>query len=232
MGDFNQYAWIKKNSSLIKGPILEIGSRFYSDNTSMNYRQLCAGKDYVGVDMTPGNNVDIVVDFTDNYETIQRKLGTTFNTIICCSVMEHVGDIYAFARNLERIMNPGGVLFLSVPFTWEYHGYPHDYWRFTPKAIRFLYPSIKFSENYWSISSNVDYDESPLNKDEDVNTFILRDNHYWPAEQSVTGNLRWLKKLLLLIKNHKYRKEFFIRKLLKREYRLSLSCINAIGIKS
>jgi SAM-dependent methyltransferase len=232
MGDFNQYAWIKNNKSLIKGPVLEIGSRFYDDTTSINYRRLCEGMEYIGIDVSAGNNVDIVADFTDNFEAIKSKLGTTFNTIICCSVMEHVEDIYAFARNLEKIINPGGVLFLSVPFTWEYHGYPQDYWRFTPKAIKFLYPSFKFSEQRWSISSNIDHDERSLLSDEDVNKFILRDGDYWDAEESTYGIFRWFKKLLLLIKNKKYRREYLIRKILKKEYRLSLSCINAIGIKS
>ena len=58
-----------------------------------------------------------------------------------CKVLNYpsVKDIYKFAKNVTHIIYKGGVIFVSVPFTWEYHGYPDDYWRFTPAAIEYLF---------------------------------------------------------------------------------------------
>jgi hypothetical protein len=48
------------------------------------------------------------------------------------------------AENIQRLLEPGGVLYVSVPFAWEIHSYPSDYWRFTPEAVRLLFPGIDF----------------------------------------------------------------------------------------
>ena len=42
------------------------------------------------------------------------------------------------AANLTRLLRPDGQLCISVPFSWKFHGYPSDYWRFTPDAFRSL----------------------------------------------------------------------------------------------
>ncbi len=231
MGDYNQYLWVKENVPLIKGPVLEIGSKFYSPNTSMDYRGLLPDMTYVGTDMEPGENVDKVIDFTSDFELISAQVGSNFNTIICCSVMEHVKDIYLFAANVSKVLNKGGVLLISVPFTWEYHGYPDDYWRFTPSAIKFLYPELDFSAHESAISSSIDGEIMKMKNQSDINLFLLKENSYAKYEEKRAGNLRWIKKAMNLISSSEYRKEFVIRKMLGREYRLSLSCINLIGVK-
>jgi hypothetical protein len=42
-------------------------------------------------------------------------------------------------------LNKNGVLYVSVPFSWKFHAYPSDYWRFTPEGIRILFPKIVFN---------------------------------------------------------------------------------------
>jgi SAM-dependent methyltransferase len=231
MGDYNQYLWVKQYASLIKGPVLEIGSKFYDRKTSVDYRDICKGLPYVGTDLFPGENVDVVMDFTDPYADIEQKLRTQFSTIICCSVMEHVKDIFTFAKNVQQVLKPGGVIFLSSPFAWEYHGYPHDYWRFTPRSFEYLFPEIDFVKERRSISSNIDHDIAGLEEDEDVNKFVLREKLYWTKESSTYGSFRLFKKTSLLLRDKAFRKEFLIRKLLGKEYRLSLASINMVGIK-
>jgi hypothetical protein len=39
-------------------------------------------------------------------------------------------------------MKPGATIFVTVPFCWRIHGYPSDYWRMTPEALKVLFPSI------------------------------------------------------------------------------------------
>lgn len=58
--------------------------------------------------------------------------------VVSSQVLEHVEDPRKCMREAHRILKPGGVLILSVPFVWEVHNYPRDYWRFSDQAIRQL----------------------------------------------------------------------------------------------
>jgi hypothetical protein len=139
MGDVNQLEWVRRHIDRIRPPILEIGSRNYGA-VSMGYRDLLAGRGrYVGTDMEPGDGVDVVADLTADFDDLPAALRESpFRTILCLSVMEHVRDVYRFAVNLRRLLAPDGVAFVSVPWVWRFHGYPSDYWRFSPEALKFL----------------------------------------------------------------------------------------------
>jgi SAM-dependent methyltransferase len=65
--------------------------------------------------------------------------GASLDGILCESVLEHVPDARAALRELERVVKPGGRVFLTLPFLWQYHAAPHDYWRWTrPGVVRDL----------------------------------------------------------------------------------------------
>jgi hypothetical protein len=157
MGDFNQYFWVKKNLKLIKPDVLEIGSKFYSADTFFDYRKLCNDNNinYFGTDLNEGRNVDLAVDFTDDISLIKKKLNAKYNTVICCSVLEHVKNIFKFAENVSELVETGGAIFISVPFTWEFHGFPNDYWRFTPAGIEYLFDQFTFPIEFRTISSHL-----------------------------------------------------------------------------
>src|SRR5882672_7350992 len=156
MGDSNQVEWVRNLRATIRGPVIEIGSRHYAPESSMDYRSICKGLEFVGVDMSADANVDIVTDLTQDFDLVDRTLGERqFRTVICCSVLEHVPNVFVMAANMTKLTAPGGVLFLSVPFSWRYHGYPKDYWRFTPDAVEFLFPEFAFDPERSSLSSNI-----------------------------------------------------------------------------
>ncbi len=68
--------------------------------------------------------------------------------IICLSVLEHVENPFKAAAELHRVLKPGGMCLISVPFLFYYHaekGYYGDYWRFTEDSLRLLFkPFSKF----------------------------------------------------------------------------------------
>lgn len=100
---------------------------------------------YVGVDIDSGEGVDVIVDMSAEFDVVKGLLGDVrFNSVICLSVMEHVKDIFTFAKNVDAIMNPGAIIIISIPFVWELHAYPHDFWRFTPEEVEFLFPNVDF----------------------------------------------------------------------------------------
>lgn len=172
MGDMQQIELIKSLVDKIKGPVLEIGSKRYGPPpTFYNYRTLLPGNiEYVGIDVSEGDGVDVALDMTKDIDIIKEKLTIEkFRTVICMSVMEHVENITAFAKNLDILMEPGAMLIVSVPFVWRVHAYPDDYWRFTPKAIKYLYPNVLFDEHlsqmHTSKGLKVSLDEAGNNYD-------------------------------------------------------------------
>ena len=144
MGDINQLIFIRDRLRQFNGPFLEVGSKDYG--TTQDLRSLFSAKDeYIGIDMESGPGVDIVLDITSDFQQIDNKLGDRrFGTIFCLSVLEHCDDPFKMADNLTSLLKPNGQILISVPFTWQIHGYPNDYWRFTPEGIKKLFTGIQF----------------------------------------------------------------------------------------
>lgn len=144
MGDINQLIYIKEHSEKFSGPFLEVGSKDYG--TTQDLRSLFISKgDYVGLDMEDGPGVDVILDITSDFEQIDTKLGKKrFGAIFCLSVIEHCENPFKMAENLTLLLKPGGMICIGVPFSWQIHGYPNDFWRFTPEGVKKLFPLIKF----------------------------------------------------------------------------------------
>jgi len=147
MGDVNQLEWVRRNLSRARPPVLEIGSKHYGP-VSQDYRQLFARLGpYTGCDMQAGDGVDVVADLTADFDSLPGSLTRLrYRTILCMSVMEHVRDVYRFAANLRRLLAEDGVALISVPWVWRFHGYPSDYWRFSPEALKFLFEPLALDQ--------------------------------------------------------------------------------------
>ncbi len=144
MGDENQLIFVRKYSKELRGPFLEIGSRDYGNTQDLRSIFNDKGK-YIGLDLSEGKGVDIILDLTQEFEKIDKALNEErFNTIICLSVLEHCEQPFVMADNLTRLLGKGGHIIISVPFAYEFHGYPSDYWRFTHEGVKKLFPKINF----------------------------------------------------------------------------------------
>ena len=231
MGDYNQLLWIRENRNLVKGPILEVGSKFYDPSTSIDYRSIFPSFEYLGMDLESGKNVDVVCDLTQDFDDFPEVLQSTkYQTVICCSVMEHVKDIYKAANNISHLVKKGGVLFISTPFIWQFHGYPSDYWRFTPEAIKFLFREFDFDTiGTNTISSNTDNDMQKLSRD--PNDFLYKNELYQFQQDIKNPILRKLKRVLHFFGNKNFRKEYLLRQVLKKEKRFPYTSINLVGVK-
>lgn len=73
-----------------------------------------------------------------------------FDCIICTEVFEHVPDPFQAMKECSRVLKPGGKLFMSTPFFNPLHEIPHDYYRYTPFAIRHMAGESKLSTAYIS----------------------------------------------------------------------------------
>ena len=95
------------------------------------------GVEYLVMDPVPDYQPDIVGDihempFPDN----------SVPAIVCESVLEHVEDPIRAMKEMYRVLEPGGYLYVYVPFLFYYHAektYYKDYWRFTKDAVEMLF---------------------------------------------------------------------------------------------
>jgi SAM-dependent methyltransferase len=62
----------------------------------------------------------------------------SFDCVICTGTLEHVLDPRQAVRELYRILTPGGIVHIDVPFIQGYHPDPTDYWRFTLDGLKAL----------------------------------------------------------------------------------------------
>jgi len=65
--------------------------------------------------------------------------------ILCMVVLEHTRDPRRVLSEFARVLKHGGRLFMVVPFLWEEHQAPHDYFRFTRYGLRHLLESAGFT---------------------------------------------------------------------------------------
>lgn len=60
---------------------------------------------------------------------------SSFDTIFCSSVLEHIWDHQTMWREMTRTLKPGGKMIMGVPFIYGLHEVPHDYFRWTRYAF-------------------------------------------------------------------------------------------------
>jgi SAM-dependent methyltransferase len=63
----------------------------------------------------------------------------SFDAAFSFAVLEHVRDPFACAREIARVLKPGGELYCVVPFLQPLHGYPHHYYNMTHQGLRNLF---------------------------------------------------------------------------------------------
>ena len=59
----------------------------------------------------------------------------SYNTIIATEVLEHCFEPEILLKEIYRVLKPGGLLFFTVPFVWNFHETPYDAYHYTPFAL-------------------------------------------------------------------------------------------------
>ncbi|MHC4342463.1 MAG: class I SAM-dependent methyltransferase [Planctomycetota bacterium] len=164
MGDTNHLLFVRRFREDFEGPLLEVGSRDYGNTQSL--RPLFPDETYLGVDVVEGNGVDLALDLTRPFEEVTAGLEERrFRTVFCLSVLEHCAQPFRMAENITRLLEPGGKVYVSVPFAWKFHGYPSDYWRFTHEGVRKLFAGLEFAPDRCFARTDVPDDFRPLDED-------------------------------------------------------------------
>jgi SAM-dependent methyltransferase len=115
----------------VRGVVLDLGAG------RMAWRALLSSKadQYVSTDAFDTHpDIDFVADVQGGLPVPD----SSFDSIFCCSVLEHVQRPWDAFPEFYRVLKPGGTLVLSVPFLYYLHGQPSDYYRFTRYGVEHL----------------------------------------------------------------------------------------------
>ncbi len=69
--------------------------------------------------------------------------------IACIAVLEHVTDPFLASREMHRVLKPGGMCLVYLPFLYYFHaekGYYGDYWRYTKQGLGLLFKDFSTIE--------------------------------------------------------------------------------------
>ncbi len=128
-------------SKYIKGKLLDLGcgNKPYYDI----YSSLCS--ESVGCDVPFSLHKDSHVEVLCFAEDIDKHFEKeTFDFILCTEVLEHTLNDRQVMNNISKVIKTGGVLLISVPFTYVLHEEPHDYRRYTYYGLTQLLRDNKF----------------------------------------------------------------------------------------
>lgn len=114
--------------------ILDLGAgecryRFFFEKC--NYISVDFGKGDAGWDYS---SLDLIGDITRLDFIKDESVQYVLNTV----VLEHINEPGQLLSHISRILQPGGKLFLYVPFVGGEHQVPYDYYRYTSYGLRHL----------------------------------------------------------------------------------------------
>lgn len=65
-----------------------------------------------------------------------------FTAVALMHVLEHVREPHLVFREIQRLLVPGGRLFVDVPFMYQLHHQPNDYFRYTPHSLQHMAEAV------------------------------------------------------------------------------------------
>ena len=130
--------------------VLDVGSASVSGEDD-GYRPLFsdAAWRYVGLDLAPARNVDLVV--SSIYEW--RELAdASFDVVISGQAFEHIAWPWLTMMEIARVLRPDGLAAITAPSAGHVHRFPLDCWRFYPDG----FPALAHFAGLTLIEQHVD----------------------------------------------------------------------------
>ncbi|MGP9812139.1 class I SAM-dependent methyltransferase [Rhodopseudomonas sp. NSM] len=90
------------------------------------------GWSYLGMDIEPGPNVDLVV--SDGYDWTEIA-DDSQDVVLCSQVLEHTRHPWRLVQEIARVLRPRGLVFLAAPSAGHVHRYPEDCFRYNPDGL-------------------------------------------------------------------------------------------------
>lgn len=122
---------LARHEHLLSGHVTDLGAG------AASYKRWCLESEcrYTSVDWS-GSMHEGEIDVIANLNEPLPIRSESTDTILCFSVLEHLHDPENILHEASRILRPDGWLLLQVPWQWWIHEEPHDFFRYTPFALR------------------------------------------------------------------------------------------------
>ncbi len=133
--------FLEKYSKYYRGTLVDLGCG------EAPYKEyfLQYANQYIGVDWSNtfhNSKADIVSDLNDKIKLEDESA----DTIISLSVMEHLCEPQIFLNEAYRILKKDAFIILQVPWQWRVHEAPHDYFRYTPYGLKYMFAKAGFKD--------------------------------------------------------------------------------------
>ncbi|MFN8637519.1 MAG: class I SAM-dependent methyltransferase [Chloroflexota bacterium] len=122
--------FLRRELSDVRGTVLDLGAGLRP------FADLIPGQT-IALDHRPRPDIDLIGDahhlpFADE----------SVDAIVCTEVFEHLIEPAVAAREMVRILKPGGRLVLTTRFCFPLHDRPADFWRFTSYTLERLFAPL------------------------------------------------------------------------------------------
>ncbi len=122
----------------ITGKTLDVGCG------SKPYAHLYHSNEYVGLEIdSPQNRASKNADYYYDGNRFPFADGI-FDSVVANEVFEHVFNPDQFLCEVFRVLAPGGMILLTMPFVWDEHEQPYDFARYSSFGIRALLEKYGF----------------------------------------------------------------------------------------
>lgn len=120
--------------------VLEIGSREVTKDSLVQILDFEKGTyRYIGFDILPGPNVDVV---GDAHELSRYVPNDSIDLIISKSVFEHIAMPWKVILEMNKVLKKGGLVFINTFFMFPMHELPWDFWRYTTESWKTLFNNL------------------------------------------------------------------------------------------
>lgn len=134
-------SYIERHADKLGDNVLEIGSRLTNlQSWWIINRDLAKGR-WTGIDMQEGHGVDLVADIHD----LPTDWNGQFSGVLCSEVLEHVARPWVALPKLKQVIRPGGWMVVTTLTSFPIHGFPDDYYRYTPSGLKLLLEDAGFT---------------------------------------------------------------------------------------
>jgi SAM-dependent methyltransferase len=118
--------------------VLEIGTKQSIEGRATHAMQLfpqVPRSNYLMADVEAGADVDVIADL----HALPQDWANRFNAVMAVAVFEHLERPWIAAREVARVLVPGGFCYISTHQTFPLHGYPSDFFRFSKEALALIF---------------------------------------------------------------------------------------------